>query len=211
MGPYCKFCDNRCFTYFPDNTPEYILAAYKTNTIVATCRGGQDFEMGRIGYSYDRIMKHIEIVVTHTCAVCHGSLDTPDAPIAENDGYGKTVYVHPNCHPDNPREPKKLSDKQRERQGKEHRSTNGKYAKVNPCNRCGRSAGIDYFSDARTDTNVNDFEVGDAALCLCNPCATYMADLSDADFIAEISSPSYGELPQGKNKRTNNSPAQANK
>lgn len=101
MGPYCKFCDNRCFTHFPDATPQYILVAYKTNNIIATCRGGQDFEMGRIGYSYDEILKHIEIVASNTCAVCKQSLDTPVAPIAENDGYGKTIYSHPDCHPEN--------------------------------------------------------------------------------------------------------------
>ena len=104
MGPYCKFCDNRCFTFFPDATPKYILNKYREGvTIIATCRGGQDFERERTGYDYDEINRHIEIVQNHTCAVCHGSLDTDKAPIAENDGYGGTVYVHQDCDRENHR------------------------------------------------------------------------------------------------------------
>lgn len=53
MGPYCKFCGQRCFTPFPDWTPDHILAAYGKNTIVATCAGGQGFEKARIGYCFD--------------------------------------------------------------------------------------------------------------------------------------------------------------
>ena len=59
MGPYCKFCDNRCFVYLPMATPPHILKAYGTNTIIATCRGGQKFEKEKIGYCYNDIQEAI--------------------------------------------------------------------------------------------------------------------------------------------------------
>lgn len=55
MGPYCNFCGRRCFTYFPQETPQHILSAYGTSTIIATCVGGQRFEKERVGYCYDDI------------------------------------------------------------------------------------------------------------------------------------------------------------
>ena len=56
MGPYCKFCNNRCFVHFPNETPNYILKAYGPNTnIIATCLRGQKFEKEKIGYCYDDI------------------------------------------------------------------------------------------------------------------------------------------------------------
>lgn len=67
MGPYCNFCGRRCFCHFPDKTSEHILVAYGTNTIIATCRGGQEFEKKKIGYCYDDILKEIE-AVEHTLA-----------------------------------------------------------------------------------------------------------------------------------------------
>jgi hypothetical protein len=57
MGPYCKFCGNRCFIPMPENTPKEILSAYGTNTIIATCEAGQKFEKEKIGYCYDDIQK----------------------------------------------------------------------------------------------------------------------------------------------------------
>lgn len=101
MGPYCKFCDQRCFVPHPEKTPKYVYVAYGTSTIIATCHAGQQFEMERLGYCYDRILKEIAIVAEHKCAVCKESLDTNEAPIAEDNGYGQTVYVHPHCHPEN--------------------------------------------------------------------------------------------------------------
>lgn len=69
--------------------------------------------------------------------------------------------------------------KQKERQQPEYR-TRGKYAKVNPCNVCGKSAGVDYLSDHRTDTTDSaGNHWGDIALCLCGKCATRLADLPD--------------------------------
>lgn len=50
----------------------------------------------------------------------------------------------------------------RERQG--HR-VSGRYAQVNPCYVCKRSAGVDYFSHPDTDNSI-----GDALLCLCHEC-----------------------------------------
>jgi len=51
--------------------------------------------------------------------------------------------------------------KQRERQ--EARSANGKYVKLNPCEKCGKSAGADYYS--LPDCN----ETGEG-VCLCKKC-----------------------------------------
>lgn len=58
MGPYCNFCQRRCFVYFPEHTPEHILKAYRPGiTIIATCAEGQKFEKDKNGYCYDDIIK----------------------------------------------------------------------------------------------------------------------------------------------------------
>lgn len=59
MGPYCRFCDNRCFVHIPQGTPNHILKAYGKNTIIATCAQGQEFEKKKIGYCYDDIIAEI--------------------------------------------------------------------------------------------------------------------------------------------------------
>jgi hypothetical protein len=59
MGPYCKFCGTRCFCYFPKGTPEHILKAYGTSTIIATCLAGQEFERQKVGYCYNDILGEI--------------------------------------------------------------------------------------------------------------------------------------------------------
>jgi hypothetical protein len=59
MGPYCNFCDQRCFVYFPEGTPQEVLSAYGTSTIIATCPKGQAFELERVGFCYDEILKMI--------------------------------------------------------------------------------------------------------------------------------------------------------
>jgi hypothetical protein len=64
---------------------------------------------------------------------------------------------------------------QRERQRSKHRNA-GRYAKVNPCDRCGRSAGVDYYSDPRHEQH------GGYGLCLCEPCADMLASLSDESY-----------------------------
>jgi hypothetical protein len=71
MGPYCKFCNHRCFTHMPAYTPEHILKAYRTPTggipIIATCPGGQQFEKQKVGYCFDDIkafeLKRVEGVL----------------------------------------------------------------------------------------------------------------------------------------------------
>ena len=58
-----------------------------------------------------------------------------------------------------------MSDKQRERQSDKYRE-NGKYARVNPCYVCDKSAGVTYFSHQDTDGSI-----GDELLVLCQKCA----------------------------------------
>ncbi len=56
MGPYCKFCDARCFVPFPDGTPDHVIRAYRPGvSIIATCKGGQAFEKQQTGYCHDDI------------------------------------------------------------------------------------------------------------------------------------------------------------
>jgi hypothetical protein len=60
------------------------------------------------------------------------------------------------------------SRRQLERQ--QHRN-HGRYARVNPCYCCGKSAGVDYFSHPLTDQTGSDGKPwGDTALCLCPKC-----------------------------------------
>lgn len=55
MGPYCKFCNRRCFVPLPLGTPPEIVKAYGSSTIIATCPAGQAFEKERVGYCHDDI------------------------------------------------------------------------------------------------------------------------------------------------------------
>lgn len=60
MGPYCDFCNNRCFVPFPEGTPKEAISSYRsTVTIIATCQEGQQFEMERTGWCYNKIMEAI--------------------------------------------------------------------------------------------------------------------------------------------------------
>lgn len=59
MGPYCNFCGQRCFVHMPMETPQNILDAYGTITIIATCPAGQKFEKKKIGYCYSDIAKEV--------------------------------------------------------------------------------------------------------------------------------------------------------
>lgn len=75
-----------------------------------------------------------------------------------------------------------MTGAQRERQ--RHRE-NGKYAQVNPCNGCGKSAGVSYFSHHLTDC---DSPLGeswdDLAICLCKKCADATSDMTEpSEFI----------------------------
>lgn len=71
------------------------------------------------------------------------------------------------------------AQRQRQRQDKEYR-INGKYAKVNPCYCCGKSAGVNYNSHPLTDTG----DWADIALCLCLKCYDRTKELTDVqDFL----------------------------
>lgn len=60
MGPYCSYCQNRCFVPFPKGTPDEAIKSYRsTVTIIATCQEGQQFEMERTGWCYNKIMEAI--------------------------------------------------------------------------------------------------------------------------------------------------------
>ncbi len=62
MGPYCKFCGQRCFAYFPDETPAEVLERYSPSvTIIATCPQGQEYERHVAGYCYDDIKRLITL------------------------------------------------------------------------------------------------------------------------------------------------------
>ena len=90
-----------------------------------------------------------------------------------------------------------MTPKQRDRQ--RHRSRGGQYAQVNPCYRCGKSAGVDYCSGKHTDSVDSLGNVWhDHALCLCEPCAVYLNALSDADAWQDVISPAYGNHPSGR-------------
>lgn len=59
MGPYCKFCNTRCFVPFPHDAPQqvidYFYAMYGSLPILATCPRGQDFELLKTGFNLDSI------------------------------------------------------------------------------------------------------------------------------------------------------------
>lgn len=59
---------------------------------------------------------------------------------------------------------KKRTEAQQVRQHEDYRTGDGKYALVNPCEVCGKSAGVSYYSHPLTD------EWG-FALILCKRCA----------------------------------------
>ncbi len=75
------------------------------------------------------------------------------------------------------------SRKQLERQ--RHREQ-GRYAKVNPCNGCGKSAGVDYLSHPMTDRIGSDGKNwGDTAICLCPRCLNATEHMTRVDeFVA---------------------------
>lgn len=76
-----------------------------------------------------------------------------------------------------------LTDKQKERQNYRN---NGRYSSVNPCQFCGKSSGIDFLSDKRTDTTINNIHVGDAAIMLCKKCFRLLDSMDDDVFISSI-------------------------
>lgn len=61
MGPYCEFCQQRCFVPFPEGTPKEILDAYIPGvTIISTCNAGQAFEKQQTGYCYRDIIQSLK-------------------------------------------------------------------------------------------------------------------------------------------------------
>lgn len=59
MGPYCNYCNQRCFTHMPAHTPPHIFEAYVRAVggvpILATCPSGKAMEKERVGYCIDDI------------------------------------------------------------------------------------------------------------------------------------------------------------
>ena len=67
--------------------------------------------------------------------------------------------------------------KQVERQ--HHRNSNGRYARMNACELCGKSAGVDYYSDER----CNATGIG---LVLHRSCADRLASMNDEQYAAAL-------------------------
>lgn len=90
-----------------------------------------------------------------------------------------------------------MTYEQKERQ--RHRGRDGRYTEVFPCYRCGKSAGVDYFSGNYVDRDDEDGRHwGDELLCLCGPCAKHMSKMDGTQCAAEIDRPEWGNLPRGK-------------
>lgn len=89
-----------------------------------------------------------------------------------------------------------MSRRQAERQ--RHRR-NGKYARVNPCYLCNKSAGEDYTSHPLTDANGSDgVGFGDMALCICAKCYEATKDMTTTVEVAAYSAKVFsGPLPTG--------------
>src|ERR1700744_558522 len=90
MGPYCNYCNQRCFIHIPGTAPAHVRAAYGTSTIAATCPGGKAYERSKVGFTCDDFKSYCD-----TCArpmtFCKCPRDkatayvpdeTPDVPIS---------------------------------------------------------------------------------------------------------------------------------
>jgi hypothetical protein len=55
MGPYCKYCRQRCFVPVTATWPKHIIKAYKGYQLAATCVEGQIFEKAKLGYCYNEV------------------------------------------------------------------------------------------------------------------------------------------------------------
>ena len=85
-----------------------------------------------------------------------------------------------------------MSRKQQIRQGYRDR---GRYAKVNPCYLCGRSAGEGYNSHPLTDCVGSDgVPFDDIALCLCDRCAAATQNMTTTTEISRYAD----QLSKGK-------------
>lgn len=79
-----------------------------------------------------------------------------------------------------------MSDDQIERQ--KHRE-HGRYAKVNPCYVCDKSAGVNYCSHPDTDRTI-----GDDLLVLCGKCAKKCMNMSGPDAVEMFFGKKKGEV-----------------
>lgn len=52
MGPYCKYCGQRCFVRITAEWPTHIAQAYAPYEIAATCADGQAVEKRVLGWCY---------------------------------------------------------------------------------------------------------------------------------------------------------------
>lgn len=53
MGPYCKFCNQRCFVPLPVTAPAWVLKAYGRFSLAATCKRGKEFDREQVGANID--------------------------------------------------------------------------------------------------------------------------------------------------------------
>ncbi len=62
MGPYCKFCNQRCFVHTPKLTPEVKVRALASKfgrvpDILATCSGGKKYDREVVGFDIDEVKR----------------------------------------------------------------------------------------------------------------------------------------------------------
>lgn len=54
MGPYCNFCQRRCFVYPPPRlAPEHREKMMGRSLIFATCEEGKRFDKAQLGFDID--------------------------------------------------------------------------------------------------------------------------------------------------------------
>jgi len=86
---------------------------------------------------------------------------------------------------------------QRDRQ--RSRESDGRYTIHNPCYRCGKSAGTEYYSGKYVDRDdENGRHWGDELLCICRACESYLHKLDLQGLYEEVSNMNWGNLPKGK-------------
>ena len=89
-----------------------------------------------------------------------------------------------------------MTPTQKARQADEYRE-DGKYAKVNPCYVCGKSAGVDYFGHPDSDGLIDD-----ELLCLCKDCYNKLSKYDGKTAIAIA----FGGAKEPKPKKTTERP-----
>jgi hypothetical protein len=60
MGPYCKFCDNRCFVPVRLTDEQLAMALERQNfvvSILATCAKGREFDKEMLGFNIDDVKR----------------------------------------------------------------------------------------------------------------------------------------------------------